>query len=59
MEIRSSAPLCGKPILIKLAAAYSAIAGGGGACSRSNSLKWDCQKKLNIILSPQGFNNQQ
>jgi hypothetical protein len=45
MEIRSSAPLCGKPILIKLAAAYSAIAGGGGACSSNKSLKWGCQKK--------------
>jgi hypothetical protein len=39
-----SAALCGKPILIKLAVAYSAIAGGGGECSRINSLKWDCMK---------------
>jgi hypothetical protein len=31
----------GKPIFIKFASAYSAIAGGGGACSSSNSLKRD------------------
>jgi hypothetical protein len=55
MEIRSSAPLCGKPILIKLAAAYSAIAGGGGACSRSKSLKWGCVKRNKYYFITTGF----
>ena len=50
-----SADRCGKPILIKLAVAYSAIAGGGGACSRINYLKWDCT--MHTFMNLQTFEN--
>lgn len=43
MEIPPSAVLWGNPILIKLAIANSAIAGGGGACSSISSFKCACK----------------
>lgn len=51
IEITPSAALWGNPILIRFAIANSAIAGGGGACSSTNSFKWDCKKKIYPSIS--------